>query len=155
MSYRFKEPHLDDEYFACYVDFFRVPENIVLENLLTTTLKEIKLGEVEKKFPNWIFGESCIGYAAIGNNIETSWLLPPFKYVKDMKWKYFYEDPDILVKGSMKYIDVGKLASNNISRLFASSYGQNSYRGLAYYPKQNIIRVVTGCEMATDNCGNN
>ncbi len=77
---------------------------------------------------------------------DKEWLPLPFTYAKVSKpnQRGDYRDFSLLIKGNTENIDLVNLPSKDISRVFISSQSP-PFRGVVLYPKQHIIKVVTGC----------
>ncbi|MBR0573972.1 MULTISPECIES: hypothetical protein [Pasteurellaceae] len=156
LNYRFKEigVYPDRKLYYCYVDYFQIPKETSLENLSLNNAVDIKLDDIDTKFPNWEWSHSCIDYhkyvAGHGNyKIDNSiWLPYPFSYAKIEHTSY--EDPNLLIKGNTENVNKVTLSTENISKILAYSFGNNFYRALVLYPKQHIIKVVTSCD--SNNC---
>ncbi|MDP8161556.1 hypothetical protein QJU89_01765 [Pasteurella skyensis] len=147
LKYRFQRSH----HFYCYATFFKVPQDVVFNDLNWKDLKEIK-GAINYKKYNTYQSDCADHYRLLeqhGNlriDDKEWWLPPPFTYAKVPKpnWREDYPDFSLLIKGSTENINLVNLPSEDISRVFISLQSP-PFRGVVLYPKQHIIKVVTGC----------
>ncbi|MDP8079843.1 hypothetical protein [Phocoenobacter skyensis] len=146
LKYRFQRSYD----FYCYATFFKVPQDIVFNDLNWKDLKEIK-GTINYKKYKTYHSDCADHYRLLEQHgslriDDKAWLPLPFTYAKVPKpnWRGNYPDFSLLIKGSTENINLVNLPSKDISRVFISLQDP-PFRGVVLYPKQHIIKVITGC----------
>ncbi|MBR0573971.1 MULTISPECIES: hypothetical protein [Pasteurellaceae] len=148
LKYRFQRSR--SYHFYCYSTFFKVPQDIVFNDLNWKSLTEIK-GTINYKKYKTYHSDCADHYRLLEQHgslriNDKAWLPLPFTYAKVPKpnWRGNYPDFSLLIKGSTENINLVNLPSEDISRVFISLQDP-PFRGVVLYPKQHIIKVITGC----------
>jgi hypothetical protein len=153
ISYRFKSPYGDDEFFACYVNFFEKPTGINEEKIKQIYSKEIHIKELEKLYPDWEESKKCIGRAIYypTTEVEERWLILDFTYIRKINpyYKYF----DLLVKGNAENIELSTLTAEDAKVFVAQVPNEKIYHALVIYPDKNVVKMITACAGFTKFCG--
>ena len=153
ISYRFKSPYGDDEFFACYVNFFEKSTGINEEKIKQIYSKEIHIKELEKLYPDWKESKKCIGRAIYypTTEVEKRWLISDFTYIR--KINPYYEYFDLLVKGNAENIELSTLAAEDAKVFVTQVPNEKIYHALVIYPDKNVVKMITACAGFTKFCG--
>ena len=153
IGYRFKSPYGDDEFFACYVNFFEKSTGINEEKIKQIYSKEIHIKELEKLYPDWKESKKCIGRAIYypTTEVEKRWLISDFTYIRKINpyYKYF----DLLVKGNAENIELSTLTAEDAKVFVAQVPNEKIYHALVMYPNKNVVKMITACAGFTEFCG--
>ena len=153
IGYRFKSPYGDDEFFACYVNFFEKSTGINEEKIKQIYSKEIHIKELEKLYPDWKESKKCIGRAIYypTTEVEKRWLISDFTYIRKINphYKYF----DLLVKGNAENIELSTLTAEDAKVFVAQVPNEKIYHALVMYPNKNVVKMITACSGFTEFCG--